>query len=279
MKTNEDNNDNKNNREMKTKVLFLALLAQMCCLTAMAKTTYIPTYKSYIHIVNGTDTVSVDGILPELEMAEANGLFTIRFEHEEVTKEKVKDIKRAKRAAGWAGFAAVMSGVSTAFSDNSLQYFIRSTNTRIATDLTTIYAANAENEQILTIELWIDNPTDSELMVNDMERGLTWFILPKQSMNLKVNNPEAARLRISDAHNGFVRYVTAAAGSSVKKWNIGWEDDECWVVEVYKDNSPHIPENQICYRRISKIDFSESDMSIPDFSVFKKEKKKEKAKK
>ena len=264
---------------MKTRVYLLALIAQMYCLTAVSKTTYIPTYRSYIHIVNGTDTISVDGNLSELEMAEDGGLFTIRIEHEEVTKEKVKSIKRAKAAAGWAGFAAVLSGVSTAFSNNSLQYYIRSRNERMTMDLATMYAENADNEQTLVIELWIDNPTDSELMVNDMERGLTWYILPKQSIYLKVNNPEAARLRISDVHNSFVRYVTAAAGSSLKKWDIGWEDDECWVVEVYKENSAHFPENQICYRRISKTDFSENDISIRDFSDFKKAKKKENTKK
>lgn len=35
-------------------------------------------------------------------------------------------------------------------------------------------------------------------MVCDMERGLTWWILPHQSMQLKLNNPEASQLRISD---------------------------------------------------------------------------------
>lgn len=277
---------------MKIKLLFIVLLAQMCSLTVWAKTTYIPTYRSYIHIVNGTDTMSVDGNLSELELAEPSGLFTIHIEHEEVTKDKVKAIKRAKAAAGWAGFAAVMSGVSMAFSSNSLQYYIRSKNEKITTDLAEIYAANSENEQILKIELLIDNNTESELVVNDMERGLTWYILPRQTMNLKVNNPEAANLRISDIHNTFIRYVSAAVGSSVKKSEVDWEDDDCWIIAVYQQNiSKHPtpaeakytarkpkPDGFLGYRRVSKVDFTESEISEDDYRAYKKAKKQENAK-
>ena len=272
---------------MKAKVLLLAL---MCCLPAVGKTTYIPTYRSYIHIVNGGDTISVDGNLSELEITEANGFFTIRIEHEEVTKEKVKSIKRAKAAAGLMAFSTVMSGVSTAFSNNTLQYYMRSTNERLTAELATMYAGNADHEQLLAIELWIDNPTDSELMVNDMERGLTWYILPKQSMNLKVNNPDAACLRISDVRNSFIRYVSAVAGSSVKKQEVDWEDEDCWIMGVYKQTLPKNPtpadaiytarkprpDGFLGYRRISKIDFTESEISEDDFRAYKKKKKKEK---
>ena len=260
------------------KKLFLALIVQMCCLVASGKTTYIAKYRSYIHIVNGTDTVSVEGYLPELEMTEDGGLFAIRIEHEEVTQEKVKAIKRAKAAAGLMAFSAVMSGVSTVFSNNSLQYYIRSTDTRISTDLATIYAANAEDEQKLAIELWIDNLTESELMVNDMERGLTWYILPKQSAQIKVNNPEAACLRISDIHHKDVRYVMAAAGSTLNKWDVVWEDDECWVAEVYKYEAPSDAKYTTRkwelsgYHQISKTDFYERDMSPEEFNTFKKTK-------
>ena len=263
------------------KKFLLAFIVQMCCLVASGKTTYIAKYRSYIHIVNGTDTVSVEGYLPELEMTEDGGLFAIRIEHEEVTQEKVKAIKRAKARAGWMAFSAVMSSVSTAFSNNSLQYYIRSTNTRISTDLATIYAANAVYEQKLAIDLWIDNLTESELMVNDMERGLTWYILPKQSAQIMVNNPEAACLRISDIHHNDVRYVMAAAGSTLNKWEVAWEDDECWVVEVYKTETPSDAKYSTRkykpvlsgYRQISKTEFYERDMSPEEFNAKKKNKR------
>jgi len=144
-----------------------------------AKSTYIPTYVSYIHIVNGTDTITKESNLDELTLSESDGMFTITIEHEQVTKEKIKSIKRAKRAAAWAGVSAVMSGVSTAFSKNSLQYMVRSSNTSIAANLADIYKTEAEDRQQMSIAILIDNNTDGELMVNDMERGLTWYIMPR----------------------------------------------------------------------------------------------------
>ena len=133
-----------------------------------------------------------------------------------------------------------------------------------------IYSANAKAEQTLGIDMWIDNTTDSELMVCDMERGLVWWILPRQSMQLKLNNPEASRLRISDAQNRAVRYVSALAGSKVTKYEIDLETDEYWYSPVYKPNEPHDSFGLIKYIRFSKRDYSETDIMPADFKELKK---------
>ena len=209
----------------------IVALLLVCSLTA--KTTYIPIYRSYIHIVNGTDTSAVSNNLMDLETADENGLFKIYIEHEDVTKEKVKAIKRAKRTAGWATFSAVMSGISTAFSRNSLQYMIRSTTTRIAAQLADIYNKNAQAEQTLLIDAWIENTSEGELMINDMERGLIWFVRPSDYLHLQLNNPDVANLRISDVHHKNIRYALVAAGSLVEKKEIEWEDNTCWIYGVW----------------------------------------------
>lgn len=196
-------------------ILLTAVL--FACIIVEAKTTYIPKYRSYIHIVDKGDTVSVANILPDLELDDKDGLFSIRIGHEEVTAEKVMAIKRGKRVAGWATLSAVMSGVSAAFSDNSLQFMIRSTNAKLSSELAGLYSANAYAEKNLDIYMWVDNTTDDELVVNDMDRGLIWYILPHQSLKLKLYNPDASRLRISDSKNDIIRYAVVAAGSSVSK--------------------------------------------------------------
>lgn len=117
-------------------ILFTAAL--FACIIVNAKTTYIPTYYSYLHIVTDCDTLAVTNNTDYLELTDPSGMFVIAIDHEEVTAEKVKAIKRAKRAAGWATFSAVVSGVSTAFSDNTLQYMVRSSYTQIATNLAAI---------------------------------------------------------------------------------------------------------------------------------------------
>ena len=65
----------------------LSLLALVSLLSAMAKTTYIPKYRSYIHIVNGSDTVAVSSSMMDLSLADESGLFNIVILHEDVTKE------------------------------------------------------------------------------------------------------------------------------------------------------------------------------------------------
>ena len=253
---------------MKKILLLFLLLANG--MTLIGKTTYLPSYRSYIHIVEKDDTISVTNMMPDLELSDRNGFFTIRIEHEDVTKEKVRAIKRAKRAAGWATISAVMSGVSTAFSDNSLDYMIRSTNTQLSAELASIYSANAVAEEILDVYVWIDNTTNGELMVNDMDRGLMWCVLPNQSLKLKVNNPEACRLRISDAKSDYIRYASVTAGSKLTKWTIAYEDEECWIVPVYQEGKGHYKENIIYYKRISKADYTESGMPTVTFYDFMK---------
>jgi len=261
---------------MKKKLLLLILTQlPMVVIAVQAKTTYIPTYLSYLHIVTGSDTLAVTNNLDTLELADPEGMFVMRIDQEDVTSEKVKSIKRKKAAKGWMTFAAAMGGVSTAFSENALQYMVRSNFTLAAGRLASIYAADARDEQDLDIIVWIDNMTDGELMVCDVERGLTWWILPRQSMQLKLNNPEASQLRISDPQSRHVRYAAVLAGNKVTKYEIELETDEYWYSPVYREvNKPHDQDNLTHYIRISKRDYAELKMSIRDFWAVKKSRKK-----
>jgi len=253
---------------MKKTIIFLLLLVSM--LSATAKTTYIPIYRTYIHIVNGTDTTVASNNIMNMELADDSGVFSVYIEHEDVTKEKVKAIKRAKRAAGWAAFSAVLSAASSAFSNNSLEYMVRSTNTRIASQLAYIYANNAKEEEQLRIDTWIENTSSEELIINDMERGLTWYVRPSQALQLQLNNPDVANLRISDLRNEYIRYVMIAAGNMVYKQEIEWEDDDCWIYGVWGNLG--FSEVRVIdhFVRISKTDYSEREMTIEEYKAYKK---------
>lgn len=252
------------------------IFAAMVALSASAyKTTYIPTYRSYLHILNGGDTLAVQNNLDTLELADPAGMFILRIDHEDVTKEKVKAIKRRKRAAGWMTFAAVMTGISSAFSNNNFQYFIRNESFHLTTDLASMYSVKAKDEQQLEIDLWVDNTSGGELMVSDMERGLTWWVLPHSSVMIKLNNPEASQLRISDPQSKTVRYASAMAGSRLTKWDIDYETDDQWFGIVYKDpDKPHEDANISHYMRIGKIDRIETKMKKEDYWALKRQLKK-----
>ena len=81
---------------MRKIVLFLFVVI-LYCVTADGKTTYIPKYRSYIHIVNSTDTIVATSNIKELSLKDKTGMFSILVEHEDVTKEKVKAIREIVR--------------------------------------------------------------------------------------------------------------------------------------------------------------------------------------
>lgn len=273
--------NNKNNRVITMRKLFILIGLMITVEIAMAKTTYIPKYTSYIHIVNGNDTIVVADSVSEIELAERSGLFSIRVEHEEVNKEKVKAIKRAKRAVGWMSFSAAMSSVSTSLSSNNLQYYVRSQNTNVAFHLLDLYNNNAIKEQKLNTDVWIDNTSDKEIMINDTERGLMWYVKPRQTLHITPNNPDVQSLRISDINNQNVNYAVIATGNYTLKWEVEWEDSNSWIVSIYKDSYNEYAYDKLDrYRRINKATFVEEDMTIDEYKSFiAEEKRKKKMKK
>lgn len=253
------------------KKLLITLILLFGWLTIESKTTYIPTYYSYIHIKQGTDTFAISGKRASLETYSFDKRFTVSVHHEDVTHEKVKAIKRAKAAAGWSLFGTVMSTIAPGKRGS---VFSRIQDFRQASLLTMIDAENAKAEQVLEVEIWIDNNSDNELMINDMIRGLVWYLQPHQSIQFEIGNPDMASLRISDINNSMIEFVTVGAGSSVKKEFISYEDDECWVVDIYRKNvSIDMPTEPVAYNWISKTSFESKKMSISDFNEFKKEMK------
>lgn len=262
---------------------FTIIATLFLCLAVQAKTTYIPTYRSFIQIKqNGNDSVMAQSNLEKLELMAQDGSFSITILHEDVDKEKVKAIKRAKAAAGWMTFAALMSGVSAGFNatyyNNALTTYIDMRRTENIAVLSGFMHAVANAEQRLTIDFFIDNLSDGELMVADLARGLTWYIQPHTSMQFSLANPGIERLRISDLHHSSVKYADIIGGNSVRKETIEWEDDDCWIVRRYEsdpdgeeegdNNSSSIQECR--YHYIDKATFDSREMPATELKEFKK---------
>ena len=120
-------------------------------------------YRSMIRIEQGNDTIFDTNKKISLELASGDAMFRVSVNHEDMTLEKIKEIKRSKAAAGWMGFAAVMSGVSTGMTRNPFLHTIRMYNTIAISELADIYTFNAEATQILGVEAAIDNTSSEEI--------------------------------------------------------------------------------------------------------------------
>lgn len=262
---------------------FVIISAVVTCLAVQAKTktTYIPTYRSFIQIKqNITDSIFAESKLGRLDLTAQDGSFSITLVHEDVDKQKVKAIKRAKAAAGWMTFAALLSGFSAGFDatyyNSSLLTYVEMRRTENYAVLSDILHKNAKGEQRLTIEFFIDNLGSEELMVADMARGLTWYILPHTSMQFSLPNPGIERLRISDLQHKSVKYADIVGGSYVEKEVVAWEDDNSWIVLRFEEGTNveeyegRLPTMDYTYYRINKATYDSFEMTPAEFKEFKK---------
>lgn len=260
------------------RTIYLTAILLLASMAVSAKSTYYPTYRNYMHIVTGIDTISMVNDVDTMVMQDPSGMFALRIDQEDVTKEKVKQIKFAKSMAGWAVFSSVMSSMSAMFSDNSLKGYVQRSNARVAAELAEFYANRSSAMKSLVIDFWLENICDDELMVSDLERGLTWWLLPHQSMHVRLNNPDATQLRISDAQNRTVRYVLVAAGNSVTKVHYDLETDEYWYKAVWREPNGVLDENTNLMHctRISKVTHEEEKRPKQEYLDLKAEQKRQK---
>ena len=216
--------------------------------------------------------------LEKLELMAQDSSFSITLIHEDVNKEKVKAIKRAKAATGWMIFAAALSGAAAGFNatyyNNALTTYIDMRRTENIAVLAGFMNAVSKAEQRLDIDIFIDNLSNEELMVADMARGLTWYIQPHTSMQFSLANPGIERLRISDLHHSSVKYADVIGGNSVRKETIEWEDDDCWIVRKYDGDSDEEENNssiqEYRYHYIDKATFDSREMPTTELKEFKK---------
>lgn len=254
------------------KRVILLVIATMT-LTAQAKKTYIPRYTTTMAIaMRGADTVTVENHSLEVSLISTDGLFTATVYHDDMTMEKLKTIRRNKAATGWAAFSATASTFAYAMSDNFADRLVNYRNAKIASILSGIYSANAEAATVLGIVLVIDNPSDAELSVNDIEHGMLWHILPHGSLTLKLSNPDVAQLRIADTNNNQPHYLTVGTGSEMKPLDVIYEDENYIVIPIYVTDEKGI-KTISCYNITDRRTFDQRSVTKEEYKQFKQQRK------
>ena len=209
-------------------------------------------------------------------VSDPNGRFKLAVIHEEMTKDKVKVIKRKARQAQWMAVSTILSSVSALGSGSLASFEARIANARISGLMAGMYSRNIEAELVLGIEIQVSNTNDCEMMVADVERGLVWYVLPGHTCTLQLNNPDAAILRISDAKNtdNSICYATLTGGSSITKEEIVYEDDDYLVVKHIEDidniYSSFKPSEYYC---IDKDDYTETPYSFNQLKELKEKRR------
>ena len=206
-------------------MLFLSTMLQ-------AKQTYIPRYASVVAIANHGDTIFEENKKSELVATAHNGLFRVGVVHEVLTVKRIRQIKRDNVSTALFALSGVMYGASS-FSSDRIAQIHGQVGTVAAFTLAEMSAYNAKRDKVLGMEVVIENLSQEELMVNDTERGLVWFIQPQSSLTFPANNPDIIQLRVSDLHQEKIYFVQAGGGSTLKSTEVEWENDDVWVFPNY----------------------------------------------
>lgn len=219
-------------------ILILALGA-LITIAGMARTTYIPFTFSRIDITHGDSFYSDSCFLRDLVINDEEKLFSIQLCHDSITNERVKAIKRAKRAAGWSIVAAVFSGVSAGL--NQLRtpaeavMYMHSINTmHYSANMAAYCKEKATSLEQLDIACYILNTSNEEIVVNDMERGLNWYIAPNNFLSIDLCNGDIANFRIAPAKYDASRinYVMVSAANYLQKFDVMYENDQRVLYKV-----------------------------------------------
>lgn len=216
--------------------ILLAISSHVSCFAE-----YIPTYANYIQIVDGNDTIFNRNCLEDLEMISQDGSVIVSVQQEIVDKVKIKDIKRARRQKRLAVAAVVLRSIHMVLNPirnkhELLHYINDCFALRTDVHFLAVAKANEASEKILDVEFIVENITDKEIQVSNVESGLTWYVLPQGALHLKASNPDVANLRIAntDPFNMAVKYVFIAAASKVENKSVKFEDDEYQGFKIYR---------------------------------------------
>ena len=230
---------------MSKKHLLLPLVLCLFALPLLAKTTYIPTYNNRLIIMEYGALDSLSNTAPALRMSSSDGLITCTLAQQVVSQDLVRQIKRAKNAAGWAMVAAGLSSINEGMAQAQMEsgyqqgWAMRNyVDARNVTDASLAASANAkataEDLKTLLLDLVVRNNSTKEMLITDMDRGLVWFVLPGCEVRLPLLKDEACHFRISSCNplDENVKYINALGTSTLEKYTVGLETDLSWYVPI-----------------------------------------------
>ena len=248
-----------------------------------AKTTYIPTYNNRLLLIENGEVDSVTNKSHTLVMSSKDGLITCTLAQQVVSQELVRDIKRAKGAAGWAKVAATLSSVSEGMAQSQMEsgnnkgwamqnYVDARENTKASLAASANARAKAEDLKTLLLDLIVQNNSQKEMIITDMDRGLVWFVLPNCEVRLPLLKNEECHFRISSCNpmDENVKYIKALGTSTLEKYTIGMETDISWYVPISNKTLKGLrfdTEQKDGYIRIDKETMAMSVVTEEEFRV------------
>lgn len=264
-----------------------ALLLCICLFPVwgLAKTTYIPTYVNRLIVIENGKLDSLVNQQRVLTFPSSDGLISCSIVQQVVSQDLVTSIKNAKRSAGWAmasaGISAASAGMAQGqmiagrYNGYAVSNYIQSREQMQEAAATSMNAKEeAEALQALLVDFVVKNNSDKEMLITDMDKGLVWFVLPKNELVLPLAAGEECHFRISSCAplDENVKYINAYADNTLEKYTIGLETDLYWYVPISdkaKEGLGFVSNLKDGYIKIDKENMKMSAISSDEFRSIK----------
>lgn len=219
------------------RLLLLPLLFVVMMLSA--KTGRIPSYMSFVYWIQGTDTLYEENNTLLHESVSPDGTVTIRVRHED-WRNIVTD-KSLLRLAPWHAAVSKRRGIRAIIHQGQSNTDAMMPMKKVPGLMpNSLRVQNLSNEvdrldMSFATEYMIENTGNQEIVINDLNRGLVWYVPADSYLLLNMGKlPQACLLRIAntDPLHPAVKYVTIGSASFSMKFTVAYEDEECWIFLV-----------------------------------------------
>lgn len=216
------------------RLLLLPLL--FLAMSLSAKTGRIPSYMSFVYWIQGTDTLYDENNTLLHESVSPDGTVTIRVRHED-WKSTVTN-KSLLRLAPWHAAVSQRRGIRAIIHQGQSNTDAMMPMKKIpgimpnALRVQNLSQETGRFDMSFTTEYMIENTGNQEIVINDLNRGLVWYVPANSYLLLNMGKlPQACLLRIAnnDPLHPAVKYVTIGSASYSMKFTIAYEDEDCWI--------------------------------------------------
>lgn len=216
---------------------YFAILLFFCVsMVSSAKIGRIPTYRSFVYWVQGSDTLYTEYNTILHESVSPDGTIIVRVRHEDWQQEV--NPKAIERMLPWHSVIARKGGLRAilnqgkANTDAMMPMKLESGLTDNALSVAALAKMTDRLEMNFVCEYMIENTGTQEIVVNDLNRGLVWYLPAQSYLLLNMGTlPQACLLRIANNNplQPSVKYVIIGGASFEMKLTIAYEDDNCWI--------------------------------------------------
>lgn len=239
--------------EMK-RLLLLPLL--LFAISVSARREKIPTYLSFVYWIQGTDTIYGENNTLLHESVSPDGTVTIRVRHEDWNNTVTS--KSIARMAPWHAVVSQRQGIRAIIHQGRANTDAMMPMKQVpgtmpnALNIKNLARYTDQFDMPFATEYMIENNGDQDIVINDLNRGLVWYVPPRSYLLLNMGKlPQACLLRISntDPMHPALKYVTIGSACVSVKYTLAHEDEDCWIYVLNEEKFSDDPD-KLDFRRL-----------------------------